>query len=142
MKATDILRIVKENSLTIRCLPETVISINLYREGDENITPYQKSIGVFKKEIEIQNFDLEYFKNTPPPMFSNMTPKQRFESFKRSYPNGRKILKSYRKVKNGGWWYVKETKNTSSTIRFNRKTDKFFDTTLEGAIKMYLKSKN
>lgn len=52
----------------------------------------------------------------------------------------RKFIKEERKVDRGGWWYVKETPNTDSTVRFNRKYDKFFAPTLHEAIELYLNS--
>jgi len=45
-----------------------------------------------------------------------------------------------KKVDKGGWWYVKQVQNTSSTVRFDRKYDKFFAPTLEEAIQMFLDS--
>ena len=55
--------------------------------------------------------------------------------------NNRKFIKETRTVDKGGWWYVKETPNTDSTIKFNRKQDKFFAPTLKKAIKLFLDSK-
>ena len=51
-----------------------------------------------------------------------------------------KFVKEVRVVEKGGWWYVKETKNTGSNVTFNRKYDKFFAPTLEQALQMYLDS--
>ena len=55
--------------------------------------------------------------------------------------DGKKLLKEERDVEKGGWWYVKETPNTSSTVRFSREYDKFFAPTLEEAIILFLNSK-
>ena len=52
----------------------------------------------------------------------------------------RNLIKEERTVEKGGWWYVKETPNTSSTVTFHREYD-FFAPTLEEAIQLYLKSK-
>jgi hypothetical protein len=51
-------------------------------------------------------------------------------------------LKETKISEKGGWWYVKETKNTDSTVRFSREFDKFFAPTLEEAIDLYLESIN
>lgn len=53
----------------------------------------------------------------------------------------KKFIREERIVANGGWWYVKETKNTSSAVTFDRRTDKFFAPTLQEAIQLYLNSK-
>lgn len=55
--------------------------------------------------------------------------------------NNRKFIRHEKVVDEGGWWYVKETKHTDSTVKFNRKYDGFFAPTLEEAIELYLKSK-
>ena len=52
----------------------------------------------------------------------------------------RKFIKEVREVKCGGWWYVKETKHTYSSVEFSRKSDKFFAPTLEEALGLYLDS--
>jgi len=52
----------------------------------------------------------------------------------------RKVIREERKANNGGWWYVKETKNISSNVQFSREYDKFFAPTLEEAINLFLKS--
>lgn len=139
----DILDIIKKHSLTVRCLPYETISYWTYREGDENkicVDAFGSSSGgVIKKEIVVQDYDLEYFKKTVS-KFNTDSPEKRYERFKRIYPNGRKLIKETKNVKNGGWWYVKETNNTSSMVEFNRKYDKFFAPTLEEAIKLYLDS--
>lgn len=54
--------------------------------------------------------------------------------------NNRKFIREERTVENGGWWYVKQTANTMSTVTFSRKTDIFFAPTLEDAINMFLDS--
>lgn len=56
--------------------------------------------------------------------------------------NNRKFVRDEWVVTKGGWWYVKETANTNSTVRFSRKYDRFFAPTLEEAIQLYLDSKN
>jgi hypothetical protein len=53
----------------------------------------------------------------------------------------REFIRDERVVENGGWWYVKETPNTDSTVHFNREYDKFFAPTLDEAIQLYLDSK-
>lgn len=55
--------------------------------------------------------------------------------------NNRKFVREEKIVEKGGWWYVKETSNTNSTVTFNRKYDKFFAPTLKKAIQLYLDSK-
>lgn len=142
MTSDEIIDVIQKHSLTVRCLPHEVISYWTYKEGDENkkcVDANGKPIED-KKEVVIQNHDLEYFKNVETSKWNTDTPEKRYENFKRVYPNGRKLLKRTKTVKNGGWWYVKETHNTDSTVRFNRKHDKFFAPTLEEAIKLYLGS--
>ncbi|MBK7362639.1 MAG: hypothetical protein IPJ01_10125 [Micavibrio sp.] len=89
----------------------------------------------------VQDFDLEHFQKTKPTKWETRTPEQRFENWKKNFPNGRKLLREEREVKNGGWWYVKETPNTDSTVIFQREYDKFFAPTLEEAIQLFLDSK-
>lgn len=111
MENLDLIAIIQKHSLTVRCLPHKVITYWTYQEGDENKTCVD----------------------------SNGKPC----TIKRSLfirEDGKKLLKRERDVQNGGWWYVKETQNTDSTVRFNRKYDKFFAPTLEEAIKIYLES--
>ena len=54
---------------------------------------------------------------------------------------GRTFVRTEKTVEHGGWWYVKETKNTGATVQFNRKYDKFFAPTLEEALQLYIDSK-
>ena len=112
--------IIQENSLTVRCLPFEVVTHWSYREGDEERLkmPTYLSDGSkypHKREI-ITGFG--------------------------THPKDKKFIRETRIVENGGWWYVKETKDTSSTVTFNRKYDLFFAPTLEEAIQLYLNSKN
>jgi hypothetical protein len=136
MKAEDIINIIQKHSLTVRCLPYKVISYTTYREGDE------KWVNKSEKNLEIitQFFDLDYFKNKPPQKYDRRTPEQRHQAFVKVFPNGRKLIKEIRIIDKGGWWYVKETKDTSSNVIFNRKYDKFLAPTLEEAIQFYLDS--
>lgn len=142
----DFIKIIQENSLIVRCLPYKTVDLQTYREGDE-LRKWVNSEGKeikAKREVIVQKFDLEYFKNTPPQEWNNnRTPQQRLEAYLKHNPSGeRKLLRTEKEVLNGGWWYVKETKNTDSTILFSKKTDKFFAPTLEEAMQMYLDSKN
>jgi len=113
----DIIKIISENSLTVRCLPHVVISRWSYREGDEEriLKPSYdgngKLITGVKKHVEYN------------------------EKWKR------KFVVEERTVERGGWWYVKETRNTDSTVIFSREYDKFFAPTLEEALQLYLDSK-
>ena len=107
----NIIDIIQKHSLTIRCLPHKVTSYWTYREGDEN-----------KKWVD-----------------SDGNPSKSTKTlFIRE--DGKKLLKEERDIEHGGWWYVKETQNTDSTVRFSREYDKFFAPTLEEAIKLYLDS--
>jgi hypothetical protein len=99
----DIIKVIQDNSLTVRCLPHIVTTRWSYREGAK-------------------------LKDNQTIVFS--------ESWNIN------LVQEVREVENGGWWYVKETKNTSSTVQFSRKYDKFFAPTLEEAIQMYLDNKN
>lgn len=103
MTQADIINTIQKYSLTVRCLPHTVVNLWSYREGQE-LKEGQTLVSVEKW-------------------------------------NNRKFIRNERKVENGGWWYVKETQNTSSTVGFNRKYDKFFAPTLKEAIKLFLDSK-
>lgn len=97
----DIIKIIQENSLTVRCLPNIVINRWSYREGETS--------------------------------FRNAVLKE--------FPDGRKYWHEEIKVEHGGWWYVKETPDTSSTVRFSRKYDKFFAPTIEEALQLYIEDK-
>lgn len=112
----NLIEIIAANSLTIRCLPHVVVSHWSYKIGDEEkfLIPYDSNGNIR----------------------TNIT---RTIVFNESW--NRKLIIEERIVENGGWWYVKETKNTDSTVRFSRKDDKFFAPTLEEAIKLYLDSK-
>ena len=138
----NIIEIIKKHSLTVRCLPYETVNCWSYKEGDENrkyVDSNGKTIEA-KREVIIQDFDLTHFQKTKPTKYNTDTPEKRFENWKKNFPNGRKLLKETKIVKNGGWWYVKETKNTDSTVRFSREYDKFFAPTLEEAIQLYLDS--
>ena len=140
----DIIDIIQKNSLTVRCLPYEVVNYWSYTEGDENkkylVDRNHKTIET-KKEVVIQDYDLEYFQKTKASKWNTDDPQKRLDNWKKRFPNGKKLLKETRLVKNGGWWYVKETKNTDSIVRFSREYDKFFAPTLEEAIQLYLDSK-
>lgn len=140
----DAIAIIQEHSLTVRCLPHKVTSYWTYREGDEN-KKYVDSNGnpiEATREVVIQNLDLEYFKNTKLSKYNTDSPEKRHANYLKAFPNGRKLLKETKIVENGGWWYVKETPNTNSTIKFSRKYDKFFAPTLEKALQLFLDSIN
>ena len=126
----DILNIIQKYSLTVRCLPFIVRQSFSYVEGDEIEEGY--TLTYWKP-------DLDYFKNNS--SISGGTPKTRMEYFYKRFPNGRGFIHKDREVEKGGWWYVKETPNTDSIVRFDRKNDKFFAPTLEEAINLFLESK-
>lgn len=110
----SIIDIIEKHSLTVRCLPHVVVNHwSPYKEGDENV-----------KRVDSNG-------NTINSKYSVVTRE-----------DGKKLLREERIVDKGGWWYVKETKNTDSTVTFNRKNDKFFAPTLAKAIKLYLDSKS
>lgn len=142
MENLDIIQIIQDHSLTVRCLPHKVVSYWSYIEGYENMKHVDEKGNPIKsvKSVVIQNHDLEYFKKTVTSKYDIYTPEQRYDRYKKNFPNGRKLLKEEKEVINGGWWYVKETKNTSSTIIFSLKHDKFFAPTLKEAITLYLES--
>ena len=142
MENLDIIQIIQDHSLTVRCLPHTVVSYWKYQEGDEN-KKYVDGNGKPSKSVRsvvFRNFDLNHFKNTKPSKFNTNTPEQRYKKYIDRFPNGEKLLKEERKVEKGGYWYVKETKNTDSMITFNREYDEFFAPTLKEAIILYLAS--
>lgn len=138
----NIAAIIQKHSLTVRCLPYETVNYWSYKDGDENKV-YVDAKGnriEAKREVIIQDFDLAHFQKTPPQKWCTDNPEKRFSNWRKNNPNGKKLLKETKTVKNGGWWYVKETKNTDSTIRFSREYDKFFAPTLEEAIRLYLNS--
>lgn len=122
--------IIAENSLCVRCLPHKVTSKYHFNEN----TKLKEN-----QEIEIWKPDITYFETVTKNI--NGDPQKRMKAFYERFPNGRKFVVETKEVKNGGWWYVKEAQDTMSTVRFNRKYDKFFAPTLEEAIELYLKSK-
>ncbi len=138
----NIVEIIQKHSLTVRCLPYKVVTCWTYKEGDEN-RKYVDGSGKpieRKREVVIQDFDLEHFQKTKPSKFNTDSPEKRFQNWKKLNPNGKKLFKETRIVEHGGWWYVKETKNTDSTVRFSREYDEFFAPTLEEALTLYLQS--
>ena len=125
----NIIDIIQKNSLTVRCLP--------YKVTSKLSCP--KNYNLQKNEvIEFWKPDLKYFSENN--RWDN--PQKIMDKFYSNWgEKGRPFIVKTRNVEKGGWWYVKETKDTNSTIRFNRKYDKFFASTLEEAIKLYLDSK-
>jgi hypothetical protein len=126
----DVIEIITKHSLTVRCLPYEVVSKWTYREGQK-----------LKENQELVYWkpDIDYFKNLK--ILDLRTARNRMKDFYKRFPDGKPVVKETRLVKKGGWFYVKETKNTDSTVRFNRDFDKFFAPTLEEAIKLFLKEK-
>ncbi len=111
----NLIEIIQEHSLTVRCLPYVVVNHWTYKEGDE-------------ERIKKPSYDA----------IGNIRDVKQSIVFNERW--NRKMLREERQVEHGGWWYVKETKHTDSTVRFNREYDKFFASTLEEAISMYLNS--
>lgn len=143
METLDIVSIIAENFLCVRRLPFQVINCTTYKEGDENIK-YVDSKGNPSesiREVVVRDYDLEHFQKTKPSKWNNQNPEQRFAEWKRRFPNGQKILKETKNIKLGGWWMVKEVRDTSDTVRFSMDFDTFFAPTLEEAIQLYLNSK-
>jgi hypothetical protein len=137
----NVIDIIREHSLTVRCLPKVVVSYWSYQEGAED-KKYVREDGSeikAKRTVVVQEFDLEYFKRTKPSKYNTLSPEQRYENWKENFPNGRKLLREEREVEHGEWWLVQATPNTGSTVRFDRKSD-FFAPTLEKAIQLYLDS--
>ena len=141
MNPEEILKIITDNFLCVRRLPFETISYWTYKEGDEN-KKYVDSKGnpiKSKREVVVQNFDLSHFQKTKPSKWENRSPEERYEQYKKNFPNGRKLLKETKTVEKGGWWFVKPVYNTDSQVHFNRKNDEYFAPTLEEAIKLYIK---
>lgn len=107
----NIIEVIQKYSLTVRCLPYEVVTYWTYCEGDEN----KVCVDSKGEPIKIKR-----------------------ELAIRS--DGKKFLKESRTVEKGGWWYVKATPHTNSTVIFNKKYDKFFAPTLEEAIALFLKA--
>jgi len=138
----NILEIIQKHSLTVRCLPYEVVSYTTYRDNDENLKYLDSNGNEIKviREVVIQDYNLDYFKKQKPTKYSSDSPEKRYENWKKAFPNGKKLLKTTKKVVNGGWWYVKATPHTDSMVQFSRKYDEFFAPTIEEAIKLYLDS--
>lgn len=128
MTAEEIIQIIAENSLTVRCLPLEVKEAYSFKQEEFDKGGY---------ELKIWCPDLEYFENSQ--FLGNA--KSRYEAFYKRFPKGRKFMVRTRYPEKGGWWYVKEKPDTSSTVCFNRKHDKFFAPSLEEAVQLYLNSK-
>lgn len=145
----DVVKIIEENSLTVRCLPKVVVSHWTYREGDEERIkkPYRNSKGDvqtnIKRSIVTKRYDLEYFKNTPQSSLGKPdSPEKRLAYFLKHHPSGeRKFLREERAVINGGWWYVKPAPHTNSSVHFDQREGTFLAPTLEEALQKYLDSK-
>ena len=150
MTSEEILQIIADNFLCVRRLPFQVISHWSYKEGDE------QKLGGFDgkpiyleggktlnatREIIIQNFNLNHFQNIKPSKWNTDSPEKKYANWIKTFPQGKKLIKETKIIDKGGWWYVKEVKNTSSTVRFSREYDEFFAPTLEEAIQLYLKNK-
>lgn len=115
MNEKFIIDTIQKYSLTVRCLPfETV---NMFTAYDNEVLREGCTEYFWKP-------DDEYFKNTK--SFGHSNWEARKTQFYTKFPNGRRFFKETKTVDKGGWWYVKETKNTNSTIKFDRQHDKFF----------------
>ena len=127
----NLVNIIQAHSLTVRCLPYKVREIWSCREGqelkeNEELIYWKPDIVYFQKQFS---------------RYEKETAKTRMETFYKKNPLGIPQIHHTRKVEKGGWWYVKEVPNTMSTVRFNRKYDKFFAPTLKEAIDLFLESK-
>lgn len=111
MTSDELLQIITEHSLTIRCLPKIVITLWQFRPGDEEKfgvgIPLYDNIGNITRTI-VQKGDKKY-------------------------------LQEEKTVEKAGWWYVEHTPHTDSIVRFSKYS--FLAPTLEEAIMLYLKSK-
>lgn len=123
MTQQEILQIITDNFLCVRRLPFELVTYWTYKKGDEN-----KLGGFNNRPIYTENGQFLNIKREVIDSLGN-------------WPKDKKWIKETKQIEKGGWWYVKEVKNTSSIVRFNRKHDKFFAPTLEEAIQLYLKSK-
>ena len=115
MTPQEVINVISEHFLCVRRLPFEVISLCSYREGDE------ERVG---KPIYLEG--------------GKTLNAKRSIVFNEKW--NRKMIKEERVVENGGWWYVKPATHTDSTVRFNREDDKFFASTLEEAVQLYLNS--
>lgn len=145
MTPQEIIDIISKYSLTVRCLPRIFVNYEDYREGDENRAwvNHEDIQAEAKREVVIQDLNLEFFQKTE--LFewcTPLTPEQRYSEWKRMYPKGRKLLKDTIEVEKGDRWYVKETPNIDSAVRFNRGYDEYFAPTLEEAIQLFLKGRS
>jgi hypothetical protein len=122
MTAEEIIETIQKHSLTVRCLPHVVISHWSYREGDE-----ERIGGINGKPICLEGGKI-------------LNATREIVSGFNNWDKDKKFIKENKFVDKGGWWYVKETQNTGSTVRFNREYDKFFAPTLKEAIQLYLNS--
>lgn len=129
MTPEEIIQSIADNSLTVRCLPHIVTSKSSVRD----VNKLQEG-----SVLEYWQPDLEYFVTMN--KYSNGQ-KLMDNFYSRWGEKGRPFEVKKTKVEKGGWWYVKETQDTSSTVIFSRKYDEFFAPTLEEALQLYLSSK-
>ena len=123
MTHEEIIQVIADNFLCVRRLPFKVVSYWSYTKGDEERLEGFNGKPIYLEEGKTLNATREivtgYWAHRP----------------------DKKFIKEVKVIEKGGWWYVKIAKNTSSTVMFNRKHDKFFGETLEEAIKLFLESK-
>lgn len=143
MTQEQLLQAIADNFLCVRRLPFETVTYWTYTEGDENRkwVDANGNPSTAVRSVVIQDYDLAYYEKQERPKWSKQTPLERYNQWKKLYPNGQKLLKEVRTVDKGGWWYVKQVTNTDSTVRFNREYDKFFAPTLEEAVQLFLQSK-
>lgn len=110
----DTLNIIKTHSLTVRKIPEVVVT--KWRRPD--------SVSIKDgEEVEIFFADLAYFKGN----------QKALDRFNASYPNGRLLIVETRHPLNAGRWLVQHCSHTSSNVVWSYKNDCVGDT-LEEAV--------
>ena len=84
MTNDEILQIIADNCLCVRRLPFEVVSYWSYLEGDENKKYVDTNGNPIEsvREVVVQNFDLDHFKNTKPAKWDKMTPEERYAQAK------------------------------------------------------------
>lgn len=122
MTIEEVYNVISEHFLVARRLPFEVISVWSYRDKDEEKLGGFNGKPIYLEGGKILNATREIITG-----YGN-------------FPPDRKFIKETKIVEKGGWWYVKQVKDTGSTVIFNREYDKFFAPTLEEAVTLYLNS--
>jgi len=126
-KMGDILKIIKENGLSIRQIPDQVVALYELRHFTEGDTTVEE---IIRKNVTQKDF--EY-------LSKHFTDKTLIR-----FQGGniyRKFCRRVKVPKDAGKWMVKEVHNTSTSVRWDSRTDIPFDTLEEAVLSWYQNSK-